>query len=367
MKKDYNILELKNIHKTFGDDLALSDVTFSVKNGEFISVLGPSGCGKTTLLRLIGGFEKVDEGEIFIKNKLANDVSSSLRKVNTVFQNYALFPHMNVFDNIAFGLRVDKKNKEYIEDEVHLIGKKLDLMHLLKRMPHQLSGGQKQRVAIARAAVKKPEILLLDEPMSALDKNLRQRTQIELKQLQKQLGITFILVTHDQEEALSVADRVIVMNHGEIEQIGTPRDVYENPINLFVAKFIGEINVFDAIVKSVSHEKITVFLENSVFYDIETDLDLSPGEKIKVLFRPEDLRIETIKDTKEGEEVLFGKIEYATYKGATLDSAVILDNGKKIKASEFFDEDDDDFDYKIGERVSVSWIKGWEVVLKDEG
>jgi spermidine/putrescine transport system ATP-binding protein len=366
LKKNFSILELKNICKKFQGEDVVTDINFSISNGEFVSVLGPSGCGKTTILRLIGGFETPDSGEIYINKLQVNDVSPSNRKVNTVFQNYALFPHMNVYENIAFGLRVEGENEEYIEKEIKKIAHKVGLEKLLLRMPHNLSGGQKQRVAIARAVVKKPHILLLDEPLSALDKQLRQKMQIELKQLQKSLGITFILVTHDQEEALSGADKVIVMGDGKIEQIGTPRDVYESPINLFVAQFVGEINVFDAKVQSIKTDTAQLLIEDEILYAIKNDKGYKPGDKLKVLFRPEDLRTETIKDSKTLKNTLIGKVEDTTYKGATLDSTVILKNGKTIKVSEFFDEDDADFDYKVGENVTISWIEGWEVILKDE-
>jgi spermidine/putrescine transport system ATP-binding protein len=366
LKNNFPILNLKNIHKNYQGEEIIKNVNFSVNNGEFVAILGPSGCGKTTILRLIGGFEKPDSGSIFINNLEVNNISPSNRKVNTVFQSYALFPHMNVFDNIAFGLVVEGKSKDYIKNEVSQIAKKVGLEKFLLRTPDQLSGGQKQRVAIARAIIKKPHILLLDEPLSALDKKLRQKMQVELKKLQKNLGITFIFVTHDQEEALSVADKVIVMSDGKIEQIGTPRDVYETPSNLFVAQFVGEINVFDAEITKVSNNKITLYVENEITYTTKSNENYKIGDKVKLLFRPEDLRTETIKDSKTLKNVFIGKIEDTTYKGATLDSSIILKSGKKIKASEFFDEDDADFDYKFGENITVHWIDGWEVILKNE-
>jgi spermidine/putrescine transport system ATP-binding protein len=366
LKNNFPILNLKNIHKNYQGEEIIKNVNFSVNNGEFVAILGPSGCGKTTILRLIGGFEKPDSGSIFINNLEVNNISPSNRKVNTVFQSYALFPHMNVFDNIAFGLVVEGKSKDYIKNEVSQIAKKVGLEKFLLRTPDQLSGGQKQRVAIARAIIKKPHILLLDEPLSALDKKLRQKMQVELKKLQKNLGITFIFVTHDQEEALSVADKVIVMSDGKIEQIGTPRDVYETPSNLFVAQFVGEINVFDAEITKVSNNKITLYVENEITYTTKSNENFKVGDKVKLLFRPEDLRTETIKDSKTLKNVFIGKIEDTTYKGATLDSSIVLKSGKKIKASEFFDEDDADFDYKIGENITVHWIDGWEVILKNE-
>ena len=366
MKNNYPILNLKNIRKSYQGQEIIKNVSFSVNDGEFVAILGPSGCGKTTLLRLIGGFEIPDYGSISINKLEVNNISPTNRKVNTVFQSYALFPHMNVFDNIAFGLIVEGKSKDYIKKEVYKIAEKVGLDKLLLRTPDQLSGGQKQRVAIARAIIKKPHILLLDEPLSALDKKLRQKMQVELKKLQKNLGITFIFITHDQEEALSVADKVIVMSEGKIEQIGTPRDVYETPSNLFVAEFVGEINVFDAEVIKISNNKITLHVENEITYTTGNNDNFKVGDNVKLLFRPEDLRTETIKDSKTLKNVFIGKIEDTTYKGATLESSIILKSGKIIKASEFFDEDDEDFDYKIGENITINWIDGWEVILKDE-
>ena len=366
MKNNYPILNLKNICKSYQGQEIIKNVSFSVNDGEFVAILGPSGCGKTTLLRLIGGFEIPDYGSISINKLEVNNISPTNRKVNTVFQSYALFPHMNVFDNIAFGLIVEGKSKDYIKKEVYKIAEKVGLDKLLLRTPDQLSGGQKQRVAIARAIIKKPHILLLDEPLSALDKKLRQKMQVELKKLQKNLGITFIFITHDQEEALSVADKVIVMSEGKVEQIGTPRDVYETPSNLFVAEFVGEINVFDAEVIKISNNKITLHVENEITYTTENNGNFKVGDNVKLLFRPEDLRTETIKDSKTLKNVFIGKIEDTTYKGATLESSIILKSGKRIKASEFFDEDDEDFDYKIGENITINWIDGWEVILKDE-
>jgi len=357
---------LDSISKSYDGNLIIDNIDLSVKNGEFISILGPSGCGKTTLLRLIGGFEKPDSGSIFINNIKVNDISPSNRKVNTVFQNYALFPHMNVFANIAFGLMIEGKSKSYVEKEVKKIAELIGLEKLLNRMPDQLSGGQKQRTAIARAIIKKPVILLLDEPLSALDKNLRQKMQIELKNLQKDLGITFILVTHDQEEALSISDRVVVMNNGIIQQIGTPRDVYETPNNIFVARFVGEINIFDAEVTNVTPGRISLLVENEILYDTKNKWSFKLGEKVKLLFRPEDLRTDTVKNAKILQNVLIGRVESTRYKGATLESSIVLKSGKEIKASEFFDEDDEDFDYKIGEKITVNWINGWEVILRDE-
>lgn len=361
------ILELKNIYKTFKSTVAVCNFSLKIKDGEFISILGPSGCGKSTILRLIGGFEFPDQGEIIMDGIKINNTPPKNRLINTVFQNYALFPHMSVFDNIAFGLKVSGMKKAQIEKEIHAISVKIGLINLLGRRPHEISGGQKQRVAIARAILKRPKILLLDEPLSALDKNLRKTMQVELKQMQKNFNITFIMVTHDQEEALSVADRVMVMNNGSIEQIGTPRDVYETPKNLFVAKFIGDINVFDAEITSKDNNLLEILIENRVFYKIKDEKNIySKGDQIHVLFRPEDLTITEMSKNSKNLTKLIGTVLDTTYKGSTLDSIIQLSGGKKLKVSEFFDEEDADFDHRINSKVAIGWIDGWEVVIRNE-
>ena len=233
------IIELKNINKSFNSESILRDFNFTLRENKFITILGPSGPGKTTIIKLIAGFESPDDGEIILNNIKVNNLPANKREVNTVFQNYSLFPHMSVYENIAFGLRMKKKSQSYIDKAVSDALKLIKLEKFANRKPGQLSGGQQQRVAIARAIINKPLILLLDEPLSALDEKLRKEMQIELKAMQKELGITFILVTHDQEEALSISDTIIVINNGKIEQIGSPQEIYESPVNSFVASFVG--------------------------------------------------------------------------------------------------------------------------------
>jgi spermidine/putrescine transport system ATP-binding protein len=243
------VVALTGVHKAFAGQPALIDFTLQVAEGEFLTLLGASGCGKTTALRLIGGFEQADHGSILLDGHDMRGVPPEARPVNTVFQSYALFPHLNIFDNVAFGLRMAGVNGADIRLAV---AQALDLVRLSgmeRRKPSELSGGQQQRVAIARAIVNKPRILLLDEPLSALDYRLRKQMQKELRQLQRNLGIAFILVTHDQEEAFAMSDRVVVMRDGSIEQIGSPRQIYEEPVNLHVARFVGEINILDGSVK----------------------------------------------------------------------------------------------------------------------
>ncbi|MEW9668203.1 ABC transporter ATP-binding protein [Ammoniphilus sp. 3BR4] len=252
------ILQLLNLSKSYEDQPVIRSINLQVGSVEFLTLLGPSGCGKTTTLRLLAGFEQPDEGEIRMDGTDITSLPPYRRDVNTVFQSYALFPHMNIFDNIAFGLRMKKVPKAVLEQRVAEMLTLIQMSDFAKRKPDQLSGGQKQRVAIARALVNQPQILLLDEPLGALDLKLRKQMQGELKHLQQKLGITFIYVTHDQEEALSISDRIAVMNNGKIEQIGTPEDIYNHPRSRFVATFIGEANLLEARIMDFSKESMQV-------------------------------------------------------------------------------------------------------------
>ena len=347
----------------------LHDINLKIYPGEFVVILGPSGCGKTTLLRLISGFEEPTQGSIFIDNKEVSGLPPHQRHVHTVFQSYALFPHMTVFENVAFGLRCQKVANAEINARVNAVIKMVKLEKYIARKPSQLSGGQQQRVAIARAAVNRPRVLLLDEPLSSLDYRLRQTMQIELKQLQRTLGITFIFVTHDQEEALSMSDRIVVMHDGYIEQIGTPRQVYEEPQNLKVAKFIGEANIFPGKVISTNGNNHN----NQVVLDIlgkqriaKSTRQLQPGELVHVLVRPEDVRVWGQPEVTDTSDMFAGVVEEVIYKGTTVDLMVRIDNQHVIAASEFFNEDDDRLEYKMGEKVWANWTSGWEVILPYE-
>ncbi|WP_305303277.1 spermidine/putrescine ABC transporter ATP-binding protein [Romboutsia ilealis] len=242
-----NIIELKNLCKYYDESTVLDNFSLNIKKNEFLTLLGPSGCGKTTTLKIIAGFEYADDGKVIFEGKDINNIPPYQRPINTVFQKYALFPHMNIYENIAFGLRIKKLPKDEIDRKVKEMLKLVALEGYENRKIDSLSGGQQQRIAIARALVNEPKVLLLDEPLGALDLKLRQEMQIELKRMQQKLGITFIFVTHDQEEALSMSDTIIVMNKGKIQQMGTPEDIYNEPKNSFVAKFIGESNIFDGI------------------------------------------------------------------------------------------------------------------------
>lgn len=360
------VIELRDVSKSIHDHQILFDINLKVRNGEFLTLLGPSGCGKTTLLRLLSGFEKPTAGEIFINNKNVDGLPPHLRHVHTVFQSYALFPHMTVYENVAFGLRCQKLPKAEINERVMEVLKIVKLEKFAQRKPTQLSGGQQQRVAIARAVVNRPLVLLLDEPLSSLDYRLRKTMQIELKQLQRKLGITFIFVTHDQEEALSMSDRVVVMNEGWIEQIGTPRQVYEKPQNLNVAKFIGEVNIFDSEIIAVHENKtVTVKIQDKQRV-IKSSQTFTIGQKVHVLVRPEDLRVWGQAEVDDTQDMFPGVVEEVIYKGTTVDLMVRLGNNQLVAATEFFDEDDDRLEYALGEQVWATWLSGWEVVLPHE-
>lgn len=361
-----HVVELAGIYKSLSGNQILQDINLNVKEGEFLTLLGPSGCGKTTLLRLISGFEEPTQGIIRIDGVDVSGLPPHQRHVHTVFQSYALFPHMTVYDNIAFGLKCRKIPNKDIPARVANVLKMVKLEKFADRKPSQLSGGQQQRVAIARAAVNRPRVLLLDEPLSALDYRLRKTMQIELKQLQRELGITFIFVTHDQEEALAMSDRVVVMHEGNIEQIGTPREVYEEPRNLNVAKFIGEANIFPGEVVAVEDKHITVNMLGKQRVAKCHNLPHQLGEKVNVLVRPEDIRVWNLNEVEDPSEMFPGTVEEVIYKGTTVDLMVRLTNNSLIAATEFFDEDDDRLEYKIGESVWVHWATGWEVILPYE-
>jgi spermidine/putrescine transport system ATP-binding protein len=360
------ILTLNSITKRFASQEVLTEFNLSIEDGEFFTILGPSGCGKTTVLRLIAGFEQPDEGTLFLNGVDITRTPAEQRPVNTVFQSYALFPHMSVFDNVAFGLKMAGVDRQEISVRVSEALGIVRLTDYAARKPHQLSGGQKQRVAMARAIVNRPGVLLLDESLSALDHKLRQEMRIELKQLQRKLGITFVFVTHDQEEALSMSDRLMVMNLGQVQQVGTPREIYEAPRNLFVAQFIGEINVFDAVIR----EKLGEYhYEAELLGDrrrIRCDRRLAPGDRVHVMLRPEDLRIDRLSG-HTAPKGFPGRVMERYYTGQTLNSLIRLGNGQAVTAHEFFDEDDPDFDYSINEAVDVDWVAGWEHVIPVEG
>jgi spermidine/putrescine transport system ATP-binding protein len=361
------IIDIRNVTKTFGETEALRDIDLQVPKGDFLTLLGPSGCGKTTLLRLIAGFEAPTTGEVTINGRNMAGLPPEKRPVNTVFQSYALFPHMSVFDNVAFGPRIQGLPRREVERRVHESLEMVNLADLAQRRPDQLSGGQQQRVAIARAIVNKPLVLLLDEPLNALDYKLRKAMQIELKQYQRQLGITFVFVTHDQDEALSMSHRVVVMNEGRIEQIGTPREIYETPRNHFVARFVGEINILEGTVVHREANRLRVDLEGRPLeFTLTSRDDLRGGDSVDVLVRPEDLRVWRADELDSDAPVYAARVREVIYKGTTVDLVLRLASGKQLAASQFFNEDHEQLEFSIGEEVFVDWIPGWEVLLPHE-
>ena len=360
------IITLNGLSKSFDNKSVLSPIDLDILDGEFLTLLGPSGCGKTTLLRLLAGFETPDQGCVMIQGEDVTDLPPEKRHLNMVFQSYALFPHMTVFDNIAFGLRCQKWDKTVIQDHVNEALRMVRLEEFAERKPNQLSGGQQQRVAIARAVVNRPLVLLLDEPLSALDYHLRRNMRVELKALQRRLGITFVLVTHDQEEALSLSDRVVVMNHGCIEQVGTPRDIYEQPNNLYVAGFVGDANIFCCDVIAASNETIEVDIAGARVHFKNTK-HYKTGNRVNIVIRPEDIQVWGLREIEADDEheFLSGVVSEVIYKGSTVDLIVTLSTGQLISATEFFNEDDEKLEYDIGEKVLLQWQPGWEVVLPE--
>ncbi len=311
MMNEKKIITLKDIAMSFDGEPVLTGLNLSIADGEFVTLLGPSGCGKTTTLRIIAGFTVPDHGDVFFDGKRINDLPPHKRAVNTIFQRYALFPHMNVYENVAFGLRVQKKSHTEIRDTVTQMLQMVNLTGFEKRGVDTLSGGQQQRVAIARALANHPKVLLLDEPLAALDLKLRKDMQSELKKIQQSLGITFIYVTHDQEEALSMSDTVVVMDGGQIQQIGTPQDIYNEPTNAFVADFIGESNILDGIM----HEDYLVEFFGRKFPCLDAGFDQK--EPVDVVIRPEDIDI-----VEPDGGHLSGTVTNVTFKGVHYETIV---------------------------------------------
>ncbi len=327
-------IEIRDVSKSFDGSVALEDVSLSVYREEFFSLLGGSGCGKTTLLRILAGFEAPSKGRILIDGLDITDVPPYKRPLNMMFQSYALFPHMSVFDNVAFGLKQERLLSSVIEKRVGEMLQLVRMKPLAHRKPHQLSGGQKQRVALARALVKRPKVLLLDEPLAALDKILREETQFELVNIQEELGLTFIMVTHDQEEAMTVSTRMGIMDHGRIRQIGTPGEIYEYPNSVFVAGFVGSVNLFEGLV--IAHERDHLLIRSEAF---ETDLYISHtsslpvGAHVSVAVRPEKVAMST---RKKSDKYNFAKgtVEDIAYLGDVSIYHVRLPSGKIVLSTQ---------------------------------
>ncbi|GHV00820.1 spermidine/putrescine import ATP-binding protein PotA [Spirochaetia bacterium] len=372
---------IEGVSKAFGDFKVLNDIGLEIKKGEFFSLLGPSGCGKTTLLRIIAGFETPNSGSVTIAGTDVLPLPPNRRQANTVFQNYALFPHLSVFENVAFSLRLQKIPKHDVTDKVNEYLCLVQLEKHAQKKPNQLSGGQKQRVAIARALINEPQVLLLDEPLSALDAKLRQHMLIELDQIHDKIGITFIYVTHDQQEALSVSDRIAVMNQGDVLQVGTPHEIYESPATDFVAQFIGETNLFDATVDTVAKiDKADP--EAEVEYMTELDIpelgkikvttvdEIKPGQKVSFTIRPEKILISKDKPaTKRGDINLFqGMVDEPIYSGfqtkfyvQVMDKVLV----RVVKQHQKYSDEGPDIVWKDSVYISWSAIDGYIVGVRE--
>ena len=343
-------LKLLNITKTYGDFNAVNDLTLTIPEGSFFALLGPSGCGKTTTLRMIAGLEEPTHGTISLGSTEITHTKPYQRPINTVFQNYALFPHLTIFENIAFGLR--RRGIKDVDDQVNKALALVELPHLAQRKPTQLSGGQQQRIALARAIVNRPALLLLDEPLGALDLKLRRQMQIELKWIQKEVGLTFVHVTHDQEEAMTMADTIAVMNEGEIEQMGSPAELYDNPKTAFVANFLGQSNLIkgtitgndgDKLVADVFGQKISLPKNRSHAVD----------NSIYAGIRPEKFRISRVETSVSGNILTGGKIEDVSYIGVSTQYQVAMPWGQELMV--FEQNDDGVAPFGVGESVNISW------------
>ncbi len=346
------VVELVGVTKRFDRVTAVDNVTLQIRRGEFFSLLGPSGCGKTTSLRLVAGFEEPDQGEIRLDGKPVQSLPPYRRRVNTVFQSYALFPHLNVYDNVAFGLRRSSVPEAEIQTRVSQALELVRLPDLLARRTTELSGGQQQRVALARALVNQPQVLLLDEPMSALDPKLRRDMRTELKRLQKDLGITFVLVTHDQEEALSTSDRVAVMNAGKVEQVDAPRAIYERPATRFVADFIGTANFLPATVRAVNNGRSTVVLADGVSLVAPSAEKAPVGARVELSVRPERLWL-TREPGSNGSNCLPARVVECTYMGPVTRYTVEVAEGVRLTTEQ---QNQDVVDgYQAGESVFLQW------------
>ena len=360
-----SIVEFRNVTKRFagpGDEdvLAVDKMRLDIAEGVFFSILGPSGCGKTTTLRMIGGFESPTDGDIAIDGKLQGETPPNNRPVNTVFQNYALFPHMSVFDNVAFGLQMKRVSKEGIEGRVLEMLDMVKLPGMEMRKPKQLSGGQQQRVALARALINLPKVLLLDEPLGALDPKLRKGMQFELKELQNRVGITFVYVTHDQEEALVMSDLIAVMNKGVLLQVGPPEEIYEHPKTRFVADFIGETNFLEGTIAEISGKEIIVLLNDQVSIRATSDTSVKKGQAVSVAIRPEKMRLD-----KGVNGTVNGLVEETVYLGTEMRYIVLLPDQTSVMVREQSITSERTHSYQPGDEVGLNWNPEHALCLTD--
>ena len=353
------IVDIKDVNKIYGTNHVVKDLNLQVEEGEFLTLLGSSGCGKTTTLRMIAGFEEPTTGSIQVEGEPIEDKEPFERNVNTVFQSYALFPHKTIYDNVAYGLKMKKVPKKEIKERVTEMLEMVQLSGFEKRYPSQLSGGQKQRVAIARALINRPKVLLLDEPLGALDLKLRKQMQLELKRLQKKLHITFIYVTHDQEEALTMSDRIAIINQGVLEQIDTPINIYQHPKTKFVAGFIGESNILDAIVLEDHDHKAVIGMEVGRGTVEDPDDSLAVNDPVSVSVRPENM---LFSETPIEGFNLKGVVKEHIYVGNIIKMMITLNDGTEIKVNRFRSEDLAD----IGKMVYLYWELDKGVVIKEK-
>ena len=349
------LVKLENVSKKYGKKYIIKNLNLEIYEGEFLTLLGSSGCGKTTILRMISGLEQVTEGKVYIDEKEVTHLDPTKRETNTIFQNFALFPHMTVTDNIAFGLKMKKVPQEEIEKRVKKAIKLVKLEGFENRFPKELSGGQQQRVAIARGIVMNPKVLLLDESLCSLDLKLKRQMQVELKKIQKKLGITFIYVTHDQDEALTMSDRIVILNKGIIEQIDTPKNIYKYPSTTFVADFIGESNIFEGTVMSVVDDITYIKVNDDVILTLNNNTEYKKGDTLNLLIRPEDFKSSQnlLKDS------IKGVIEDVIYDGVITKLVVNVNDKLKLKVTTF-----DDHTYDESECIYLKPLKDTVIVIK---
>jgi len=358
------LIEFRNVIKRFGDFTAVADVSLGIYEREFFALLGPSGCGKTTLMRMLAGFEHPSEGDILLAGQSLKGTQPYERPVNMMFQSYALFPHMSVEKNIAFGLVMDKMPKGEIETRVQEMLKLVKLEKFAKRKPHQLSGGQRQRVALARSLAKRPKVLLLDEPLGALDKKLREETQFELMDLQQSLGMTFLIVTHDQEEAMTVADRIAVMDHGKLIQVASPSEIYEQPNSRYVADFIGDINIVEGRVTGLEGQSIRMEAgAPRVSIEMEDDAEVAVGDTAWLAVRPEKVRISLDQPADGAVNTVTGTVWDIGYIGDTSVYHVKLDDGATFRATVANTARTVERPIGWDDKVWLSWSRNSGVVL----
>ena len=357
-------IEFRNVTKRFGTFVAVDDQSLTIYEREFHALLGPSGCGKTTLLRMLAGFEEPSEGSIWLDGKPLSGVPPHKRPVNMMFQSYALFPHMSVEANIAFGLKQDGMEKGAIAERVNAMLKLVKMEQFAKRKPDQLSGGQRQRVALARAIAKQPKVLLLDEPLGALDKKLREETQFELVDLQYDLGLTFVIVTHDQEEAMTVADRISVMDQGRIVQVATPAEIYEAPNSRYVADFIGSVNIFEGPVETADGSSVRIAAKDGLEIETESALTATRGQTVWFAVRPEKVRVDHAPPSERAVNAVQGEILDIAYFGDMTSYNVRLDSGALVRASRMNAERSVEQAITWNDRVWLSWAPDAGVVLK---